>query len=72
MNADVSFLPLKVAASRLGVPARWLRVEADAGRIPCLRAGRRMLVNPSALEAALLGRAAKGPSMKSMDGGKDD
>jgi hypothetical protein len=51
-----SFLPLWRAAVRLGVPAAWLRAEANAGRVPCLRAGRRLLVNPSAVERALLER----------------
>jgi len=52
-----SFVPLKVAAIRLGLPAAWLRAEAVAGRVPCLRAGRRLLVNPPAVERALLDRA---------------
>ena len=53
-----SFVPIKHAAARLGVPARWLRAEVDAGRVPCLRAGRRWLVNPAVVEAVLLARAA--------------
>ena len=55
-----SFLPVAHAASRLGVPAKWLRAEAAAGRVPCLRAGRRLLMNPQAVEAALLARAQTG------------
>ena len=51
------FLPLRQTAVRLGVPAAWLRAEANAGRVPCLRAGRRLLLNPEAVEAALLARA---------------
>ena len=54
-----SFLPLKRAAVRLGVPAAWLRAEADAGRIPHLRVGRRLLVNPQAIERVLLDRAQR-------------
>lgn len=51
-------LNLSRAAHRLGVPARWLRAEADAGRVPCLRAGaRRYLFDSSALEEALRQRA---------------
>lgn len=52
-----SFLPLRRVAVRLGVPAAWLRAEADAGRIPHLRVGRRMLLNPQAVERVLLERA---------------
>jgi len=52
-----SFLPLRRAAVRLGVPAAWLRAEAEAGRVPHLRVGRRLLVNPQAVERVLLERA---------------
>ena len=51
------FLPLRRAATRLGVPAAWLRTEALAGRVPYLRAGRQLLFNPPAVETALLERA---------------
>lgn len=40
------------------LPMTWLREEADAGRLPCLRVGRRLLFNPAAVEAALAERAA--------------
>jgi hypothetical protein len=53
------FLPLRRAAVRLGVPAAWLRAEADAGRVPCLRVGRRLLVSPQAVERVLLDRAQR-------------
>jgi hypothetical protein len=54
------FLSLNRAALRLGVPEAWLKTEAKAGRIPCLRAGRRLLFSLSAVEAALLERAHTG------------
>ncbi|MEI8195462.1 MAG: hypothetical protein WCI73_06100, partial [Phycisphaerae bacterium] len=54
-----SFLPLRRAAVRLGVPVAWLRAEADAGRIPCLRVGRRLMVNQQTVEAALLARTTQ-------------
>ena len=44
-------------ARRIGVTARWLRTEADAGRIPCLRAGSRLLFAPDAVERELAKRA---------------
>lgn len=50
-------LPLELVARRVRVTARWLRDEIDAGRIPHLRAGRRVLLDPEIVEAALLRRA---------------
>jgi len=58
-----SFKPVKHVATQLGVPAAWLRREAAAGRLPHLRAGRRILVNRTAIEKALARlaeRAAEG------------
>ena len=45
-------------AQRLNLPVRWLRDEAAAGRIPCLRIGRAFRFNPDAVERALAERAA--------------
>jgi excisionase family DNA binding protein len=56
-NSDF-FQPYRLVASRLGVPAAWLRAEAEAGRLPHLRAGRQILVHPDQVEKALLDRAA--------------
>jgi hypothetical protein len=42
---------------RFGLTQAWLKAEADSGRIPCFRAGRRMLFDPEAVEQALLQRA---------------
>lgn len=49
-----TFEPLDVAASRLGVPASWLKSEAIAERLPCLRVKRRLLFNVAQVERALL------------------
>lgn len=49
---------LRMLARHLRVTAAWLRAEAEAGRIPCLRAGRRLLFNPEAVKRVLLKRAA--------------
>ena len=46
-------------ATELRLPHDWLRREADAGRIPCLRVGRRRLFNISAVRKALAIRAGK-------------
>lgn len=40
-------------ASKLGVPEAWLKREADAGHIPCVRAGRRRMFNLDAVARAL-------------------
>jgi hypothetical protein len=52
-------LPLNRMARRLRVTTAWLRAEADAGRVPCLRAGTRYLFAPDAVERVLSERAAK-------------
>jgi hypothetical protein len=45
-------------SSRLRLPRDWLRGEALAGRIPCLKIGRKLLFNPDAVEKTLAERAA--------------
>lgn len=52
------FVSLDEIARTLNLPAQWLKAEADAGRIPCLRAGRRRLFNLEAVERSLANRAA--------------
>ena len=47
-------------ARELKLPIQWLKVEADNGRIPCLRAGRRRLFNFDAVVKVLAQRAAQG------------
>ncbi|MCC6427498.1 MAG: hypothetical protein IT435_11830 [Phycisphaerales bacterium] len=47
------------AANRLGVPASWLRREADADRVPCLRVGRRRMFDLEAVRLALIERAKR-------------
>jgi len=37
---DVKLLTLNELSELTGLPAAWLRREADAGRLPCIRAGR--------------------------------
>jgi len=44
-------------ADKLNLPAAWLKAEAKAGRLPCLRIGRRRLFSYSAVAAALAQRA---------------
>ena len=52
-----SLLPLNNVARRLRVPVRWLQAEAEAGRVPCLSAGKVFLCDPVAVETVLLERA---------------
>lgn len=44
---------------RYGLTFDWLKTEAEAGRLPCLRAGRRLLFDADAVEAALIARAGQ-------------
>jgi hypothetical protein len=63
MNSPVTvegpLADLHRAARTLRVPASWLKQEAAAGRVPCLRAGARLLFNLDALRQILAKRAAK-------------
>jgi hypothetical protein len=58
MFADPKLLPVGPMARFLRVPVAWLRAEAEAGRVPFLRAGKVLLFNPSAVEAVLVARAS--------------
>jgi hypothetical protein len=61
MNSTASQLvPLSTAARWLQVPSKWLREEAEAGRVPCLRAGKVLLCDLAVVEAILLKRAGQG------------
>ena len=44
---------------RLKLPTAWVRQEAKAGRLPCLRVGGRFLFSPSAVNQVLVERAAE-------------
>jgi hypothetical protein len=55
---STELLSLNSMARRLRVTVGWLRAEADAGRVPCLRAGNRYLFSPDAVERVLALRAA--------------
>jgi hypothetical protein len=51
--------PLRLTARALKVKPEWLRDEALAGRVPCLRAGDDLLFNLNAVRAVLAERAAE-------------
>lgn len=59
MRDETNVVPIEVLARRLGLSRRWLHREAQAERIPSLRAGRRRLFNPEAVRRALAARAAE-------------
>jgi hypothetical protein len=59
-DSTATVLPLGVTARLLHVPAWWLRSEAEAGRIPHLRAGKVLLFDPDLVERLLIERARKG------------
>lgn len=58
---DETIWPLNLVAMArvLRVPATWLREEAEAGRIPHLKAGRSLLFDPAAVEVGLRKRLEK-------------
>ena len=53
-------LPAGLMARRLRVPVRWLKAEADAGRVPHVRAERAYLFDPESVERVLVDRARDG------------
>lgn len=54
---DAVVLPLNRMARRVGVPAKWLKAEAEAGRIPHVKAGKRYIFNAAAVARVLAERA---------------
>jgi hypothetical protein len=52
-------LPLNETARLLRVPPKWLRAEAEAGRLPHLKADTALLFDPDLVEQLLLERARK-------------
>ena len=56
-ETERTFVPLPTLAYRLGLSGSWLKAEAEAGRLPCLRVGRKLMFNIEAIEATLVERA---------------
>lgn len=54
-------LYLGAMARRLRVPTTWLRAEAEAGRIPHLRAGSALLFDPEVVERIVFDRLREVP-----------
>ena len=55
-NDEPKVVGLGAAARLLGVPAKWLRSEAEAGRLPHLKAGDVLLFDPKVVERIVLER----------------
>jgi len=53
-------LTLSRMARRLGVTQRWLKAEAEAGTIPCLKAGSRLLFDADVVAETLRARIRGG------------
>lgn len=62
-------LPPNRAARCLCVPARWLRDEFEAGRLPGLQAGRTILIHVPTVAELLAQRAKAGASLR-LDSGE--
>jgi hypothetical protein len=58
MNAKL--LSLNHLSERTGLPAAWLKREADAGRIPCLRVGKKRMFDLATVLKTLSEMQAKG------------
>jgi hypothetical protein len=52
---DAPFVPLDVLSVRLGLPREWLKVQAEAGRIPFLMVNNRWMFHAATVEASLAG-----------------
>jgi hypothetical protein len=57
MESDL--LPLAAMARKARIPSKWLRQEAEAGRIPHLNAGGQLLFNSQIVESLLLKLASR-------------
>jgi hypothetical protein len=59
---DATLLTLNQLSEHTGLPAAWLKREADAGRLPCIRAGRRRMFDLAAVLKMLAQRQeGRGP-----------
>jgi len=57
--AQNKLLPLGSMARRLKVSSRWLRIEAESGRLPHLKADNQILFEPNTVIDILVERAKK-------------
>lgn len=55
----------KELAERTGLPVAWLKREADEGRLPCIRVGRRRFFDARAVDEALVRMQESGVTRES-------
>ena len=60
MDVRNNLLKIGAMARVIGVPVRWLRAEAEAGRIPSLKAENVFLFDPNVVINLLAKRAREG------------
>ena len=60
MENNIKLIPAGPMARRLRVPVKWLKSEAEANRVPHLKADRVLLFDPDAVEDALEAMAGRG------------
>jgi len=58
MNTNKQLLTTRGIARHFGLPVAWVVTEADAGRLPHLKVGRRRLFSTVAVHQALLKAAS--------------
>lgn len=56
-DSETPLVALPEMAERLGVPPLWLKEQAEAGRVPYLPVGRKLMFHPATAEAAVLAMA---------------
>jgi hypothetical protein len=56
-ESEAALISLPEMADRLGVPPLWLKEQAEAGRVPHLKVGRKLMFAPTTAEAAVLAMA---------------
>lgn len=59
MNNNKGLVDIGQLAARLKLPIRWLKTEAKAGRLPCLRVGRRWFFDALTVDQTLAERASR-------------
>ena len=57
---DAPFITANELANALNLPVSWIKAEAQAGRLPCIRAGRRLMFDPALVRASLAERSRGG------------
>lgn len=56
-DSEAALVALPDMAERLGVPPLWLKEQAVAGRVPCLRVGRKLMFHSETARTAVLAMA---------------